>query len=46
MANNVNSSANQITAFALVNGFLLSKETVVLRRWESETKMWFCQTNG
>ena len=23
------------------NGFLVSKETVVLHRWESETKIWF-----
>ena len=26
------------------NGFLVSKETVVLRRWESETKIKFYQT--
>ena len=25
------------------NGFLVSTETVVLRRWESETKIWFYQ---
>ena len=25
--------------------FLVSKETVVLRRWESETKFWFYQTS-
>ena len=39
-------SANKITAFALVNGFLVSKETVVLRWWESETKIWFCSDEG
>ena len=27
------------------NGFLVSKETVKLRRWESETKIWFYQTS-
>ena len=27
------------------NGFLVFKETVVLRRWESETKVWFNQTS-
>ena len=26
-------------------GFLVSKETVVLRRWESETKIGFYQTS-
>ena len=29
----------------LLNGFLVSKETVVLRQWESETKIWFYQTS-
>ena len=30
----------------LVNGFLVSKETVVLRRWErSKQKFWFYQTS-
>ena len=28
-----------------VNAFLVSKETVALRRWECETKMWFYQTS-
>ena len=28
-----------------INGFLVSRETVVLRRWESETKIWFYQTS-
>ena len=28
-----------------VNEFLVSKETVVLRRWESETKFGFCRTS-
>ena len=28
-----------------VNGFLVSKETVLLRRWESETKIRFYQTS-
>ena len=26
-----------------INGFLVAKETVELRRWESETKIWFHQ---
>ena len=26
-------------------GFLVSKENVILLRWESETKIWFYQTN-
>jgi len=30
--------------FAAVNGFLVSKETVVLHQWESETKSGFDQT--
>ena len=29
----------------IVNGFLVSKETVVLRQWESEKKIWFYQTS-
>ena len=29
----------------LLNGFVVSKEIVVLRRWESETKIWFYQTS-
>ena len=29
-----------------VNGFLVSKETVVLRRWESERKIWFYQASS
>ena len=29
----------------LINGYVVSKETVVLRRWESETKIWFYQTS-
>ena len=28
-----------------LNGVLVSKETVVLRRWESETKIWFYETS-
>ena len=28
-----------------VYGFLFSVETVVLRRWGSETKIWFYQTS-
>ena len=28
-----------------VNGSLVSRETVVLRRWESETKIWLYQTS-
>lgn len=28
-----------------VNGFLVSKETVVLLRWDSEIKIWFYQTS-
>ena len=27
-------------------GFLVSKETRILRRWESETKIWFYQTSS
>ena len=27
------------------HGFLVSKETDVLRQWESETKIWFHQTS-
>ena len=26
-------------------GFLISEETVVLHRWESETKIWIYQSN-
>ena len=29
----------------IVNGFLVSKETVVLCQWESGTKIWFYQTS-
>ena len=28
-----------------VNGFVVFRGTVVLRRWESETKIWFYQTS-
>ena len=28
-----------------IDGFLVSKETVALRRWESETKIWFYRLN-
>ena len=31
--------------FAAVNGFLVSKETVVLHQWESETNIGFYQTS-
>ena len=27
------------------SGFLVSRETVVLRRWKSETKFWFYRTS-
>ena len=33
------------TGLSLSNGFLVSKETVVLRQWESEQKIWFYQTS-
>ena len=29
---------------SLGSGFLVSKETVVLLRWKSETKVWFYET--
>ena len=28
-----------------ITGFLVSRETVMLRRWEDETKNWFYQTS-
>ena len=28
-----------------ITGFLVSRDTVVLRRWEGETKNWFYQTS-
>ena len=31
--------------FLKLNGFLVSKETVVLRRWDSEIKLCFYQTS-
>ena len=34
-----------VNIWTFVIGFLVSKETVVLRRWESETKIWFYQTS-
>ena len=34
-----------LSRLLFVCGFLVSKETVVLRRWDSETKTGFYQTN-
>ena len=34
-----------VDPYFLVNLFLVSKETVVLCRWESETKIWFYPAN-
>ena len=39
--NSTSSFSNNVS----INGFLVSKATAVLRRWESETKVGFYQTS-
>ena len=36
---------HRIQSISDVNGFVVSNETVVLCWWESEAKIWFCQTS-